>query len=59
MLNVTECDKLFSSLLRHQETIVYLCNIILYNMGNHQIKVVMMDEASTFIRSLPQKYRRR
>ena len=24
-------------------------------MGNHQIKVVMMDEASTFIRSLPQK----
>ena len=24
-------------------------------MGNHQIKVVIMDEASTFIRSLPQK----
>ena len=43
MLNLTECDKLFSSLLRHQETIVYLFNIILYNMGNHQIKVVIMD----------------
>ena len=43
-------------MLRFLETIIYLCNInIRIKMGKHQIKIVLMDEALAFIRSLPQK----